>query len=132
MATINKIEDLLIWQKSRQLVKQVFSLTSKESFTKEFFLKDQTKRSAISVMSNVAEGFGRGGNKEFVHFLYIANGSLNELKSQLYISVDFNLATEIHIEESLRLIIEMELMIKSLAKKLKESENKGAKFNTLA
>lgn len=132
MAAFNKIEDLLVWQKSRELVKQVFLLTSKESFSKEFFLKDQTKRSAISVMSNIAEGFGRGGNKEFVHFLYIANGSLNELKSQLYISVDFKLIVDTDIEATLRIIIEIELMIKSLAKKLKESENKGAKFNVLA
>ena len=85
MATITKIEDLLIWQESRILVKNIFLITSTDKYSKEFFLKDQIKRSAVSVMSNIAEGYGRGGNKEFVQFLYIANGSLSELKSQLYI-----------------------------------------------
>jgi len=128
VATINKIEDLLVWQKSRVLVKLVFTFTSKESFSKEFFLKDQIKRSAISIMSNISEGFGRGGNKEFVQFLYIANGSLNELKAQLYIALDFNLITETILKEAFELLTSIELMIKSLAKKLKESEYKGAKF----
>ncbi|HXB39391.1 MAG TPA: four helix bundle protein [Bacteroidia bacterium] len=128
MATINKLEDLLVWQKSRVLVKQVFNFTSKEPFSKEFFLKDQIKRSAISIMSNISEGFGRGGNKEFVQFLYIANGSLNELKAQIYIALDFNLITETILQEAFALLTSIELMIKSLAKKLKESEFKGAKF----
>ncbi len=61
-ATVHKVEDLIVWQKSRELVKLVFVLTSNEKFSKEFFLKDQAKRSAISIMSNISEGFGRGGN----------------------------------------------------------------------
>ena len=105
-----------------------FILSSKENFAKEFFLKDQAKRSAISIMSNISEGFGRGGNKEFVQFLYIANGSLNELKAQMYIALDFNLITEQNIKEVFELITAIELMIKSLSKKLKESEFKGTKF----
>ncbi len=128
MATITKIEDLLIWQESRVLIKNIFSITSTEKFSKEFFLKDQIKRSAISVMSNIAEGYGRGGNKEFVQFLYIANGSLSELKSQLYISFDFNLITEEQLEIYLKDIFKIENMIKAFSRKIKESEFTGQKF----
>jgi four helix bundle protein len=128
LATITKIEDLLIWQESRVLVKNIFSITSTAKFSKEFFLKDQIKRSAISVMSNVAEGYGRGGNKEFVQFLYIANGSLSELKSQLYISFDFNLITNDQLETYLKDVFKIENMIKAFARKIKESEFTGTKF----
>ncbi|MGZ3866978.1 MAG: four helix bundle protein [Bacteroidia bacterium] len=130
MATISKIEDLLVWQKSRELVRRIFFITSNDVFAKEFFLKDQLKRSAISIMSNIAEGYGRGGNKEFVHFLYISNGSINEIKSQLYIALDFNLISNESLKEAVSLLTEIELMIKSLAKKLKETDNTGIKFKT--
>lgn len=120
----------MVWQKSRELVKVIFLITSEEGFAKEFFLKYQIKRSAISVMSNIAEGYGRGGNKEFVQFLYNANGSLNELKSQIYIAEDFKLIRQEQTKIPFDLIQEIELMIKGLAKKLKKSEFKGPKFKT--
>jgi four helix bundle protein len=128
LATITKIEDLLIWQESRVLVKNIFLITSTDKYSKEFFLKDQIKRSAISVMSNIAEGYGRAGNKEFVQFLYIANGSLSELKSQLYISFDFNLISEEQLENYLKDVLKIENMIKAFARKIKESEFTGTKF----
>ena len=130
MATITKIEDLLIWQEARVLVKGIFVLTSKVKFSKELSLKDQIKRSAISVMSNVAEGYGRGGNKEFVQFLYIANGSLNELKSQLYISYDFELLNKEELNKFLADTLKIENMIKALVRKMKDSEFTGVKFKS--
>lgn len=130
MATITKIEDLLIWKEARSLVKSVFVLTSKAKFSKELSLKDQIKRSAISVMSNVAEGYGRGGNKEFVQFLYIANGSLNELKSQLYIAYDFDLLNEEELNKFLADTLKIENMIKALVRKMKDSEFTGTKYKT--
>lgn len=132
MASIQKIEDFEVWKKSRLLVKHVFSTTSHAKFDKENFLKDQLKRSAISVMSNIAEGYGRGGNKEFVQFLYNANGSLNELKSQLYIATDVDLINSEQLNEILEMTFPIELMIKSLSRKLKESQFKGAKFKTVS
>jgi len=119
---------LLIWQESRILVREIFSFTKSEKFSKEYFLKDQIKRSAISIMSNVAEGYGRGGNKEFVQFLFIANGSQNELKSQLYIAYDFNLITETDLNNLNARLLKIENMIKPLSRKLKASEIKGTKF----
>lgn len=132
LATINKIEDLLIWQEARVLVKEIFVLTNNDNFSKEYALKDQIKRSAISVMSNIAEGFGRGGNKEFTQFLYITNGSLSELKSQLYISYDFNVLAEEQLSNLLADILKLENMIKSLVKKMKESEYTGTKYKTVS
>ncbi len=128
MATITKIEDLLIWQEARVLVKNIFLITSKDKFSKEFFLKDQIKRSSISVMSNIAEGYGRSGNKEFIQFLYISNGSLSELKSQLYISFDFNLISNEELDNFLKDILKIENMIKSFIRKIKNSEFTGIKF----
>lgn len=131
MATITKIEDLLIWQESRVLVKNIFLITSSDKYSKEFFLKDQIKRSAVSVMSNIAEGYGRGGNKEFIQFLYIANGSLSELKSQLYISFDFNLISEEQLENYLKDVLKIENMIKAFARKIRESDYTGTKFKKM-
>jgi four helix bundle protein len=128
MGSISRIEDFEVWRKSRELVNFVFKITSDDKFNKEFFLKDQLKRSAISIMSNIAEGYGRGGNKEFIQFLYNANGSLNELKSQIYISRDAGLIEETDLNISFDLLKQIELMIKALAKKLRESEYKGSKY----
>lgn len=132
MSTITKIEDLIIWQESRALVKRIFEMTSRDQFSREFFLKDQIKRCSVSVMSNIAEGYGRGGNKEFVQFLYIANGSLNELKSQLYISFDFNLISEEELNKYLLDLYKIENMIKAFARKIKASEFTGTKFKTVS
>jgi four helix bundle protein len=128
VATIHKIEDFLIWQESRVLVKLLFSLSSKDNFSKEYFLKDQIKRASISVMSNIAEGFGRGGNKELIHFLYMANGSLNELKSHLYVSFDFDLITKSELEAILLNMVKLENMIKAFIRSIKGSEFTGQKF----
>ncbi len=81
-------------------------------------------------MSNIAEGFGRGGNKEFIQFLYISNGSVNELKSQLYISFDFKLITEDRLNSFLSILVKIENMIKALIRRMKDSEFTGVKFKT--
>lgn len=122
---------MLVWQESRVLVKDIFFLTSSKNFDKEYALRDQMKRAAISIMSNIAEGFGRGGNKEFIQFLYISNGSVNELKSQLYISFDFNLIKEDELNALLSVLLKVENMNKALIRKMKDSEFTGVKFKSL-
>ncbi len=88
MAAIEKFEDIKAWQEARELLKSIYEITSKGNFSKDWELKNQIRRSAVSVMSNIAEGFDRSSDKEFIQFLRIATGSCSELKSQLYAALD--------------------------------------------
>lgn len=90
MGKILSFEDIESWKKARLLVKEIYRITGRGDFSKDFSLRDQIRKSAISVMSNIAEGFGRQTKKEFIHFLYIAHGSVEEVKSQLYAALDIN------------------------------------------
>ncbi len=83
-----KFEDLVAWQKARQMAKEIYLATSKNAFSRDFALRDQIRRAAVSTMSNLAEGFDRGGRAEFHQFLVIAKGSCAEVSSQLYIADD--------------------------------------------
>ncbi len=95
MAKIEKYEDLKCWQQSRLLVNQVFDVISDSSLKNEYALADQLKRSAISVMTNIAEGFSRYHKKDFIRFLDYAQSSSQEVKSLLYIVLDQkNISTE--------------------------------------
>jgi len=94
MATIERFEDIQAWQKAREVASSIYKLCKQGELAKDFGLKDQIRRSAVSVQSNIAEGFGREGNKEFIYFLRIAKGSSCEFRSQLY-----NLLDADYIEE---------------------------------
>ena len=88
MATIRRFEEIRAWQEARELAKLTYGVTRKAPFAKDFGLKDQIQRAAVSVGSNIAEGFARSGNKEFSKFLWIARGSAAEVQSQLYTAFD--------------------------------------------
>ena len=75
MAAIERFEDIEAWQQARQLTKEAYKMTSAGDCARDFGLRDQLRRSAVSIMSNIAEGFERGGNKEFIQFLSLAKGS---------------------------------------------------------
>ena len=94
MARINKFEDLEIWQKAREICQYVEVLIQTTSLKTNFSLKDQIDRSSGSVMDNIAEGFERNGNREFIQFLSIAKGSVGEVKSQSYRAFDKKLISE--------------------------------------
>ena len=98
MATIRRFEDLEIWQLARKFASTINELTLEVQFSKEFKFKDQIKDSSGSVMDNIAEGFGRESRLEFINFLSIAKGSLNETKSQLYRALDYKLITQKYFE----------------------------------
>ena len=85
---VEHFEDLEIWKEARRLTKEIYRLTSEPKFSRDFGLRDQTQRAAVSIMSNIAEGFERSGNQEFAQFLYVAKGSCGEIRSQLYVAVD--------------------------------------------
>lgn len=88
MATIHKFEDIQAWQKARELASTIYRLCRGGELAGDFGLCNQIRRSAVSVQSNIAEGFGREGNKEFIRFLKIARGSSCEFRSQLYNLLD--------------------------------------------
>ncbi|MEO8356249.1 MAG: four helix bundle protein [Chloroflexota bacterium] len=88
MAMIQRFEDIQAWQEARKLVKMVYSLTNKESFSKDFGMRDQSRRASVSVMANIAEGFDCESKVEFARFLGIARRSAVEVQSILYAALD--------------------------------------------
>jgi four helix bundle protein len=85
---VKQFEDLEVWREARRLPPTIYKLTKAEKFLKDFSLRDQIQRAAVSVMSNIAEGFERGGNQEFIQFLYVAKASCGEVRSQIYVALD--------------------------------------------
>src|SRR5262245_40448953 len=96
---IEKFEDFIAWQKARNLTREIYKITNLPAFSRDFGLKDQIRRSAVSIMSNIAEGFERGRASEFHQFLSIAKGSCAELRSQLYVALDVNYIPHSHFGE---------------------------------
>ena len=88
MSKIEKFEDLIAWRKARDLTKQIYKVTRQGEFAKDYGLKDQIQRASVSIMSNIAEGFERGGRAEFHQFLSTAKASCAEVRSQLYVALD--------------------------------------------
>lgn len=90
MGKIRGFEDAVIWQHSRALVGLIYQITGKAPLSKDYAFRDQLQRAAVSIMSNIAEGFERGGNKELLHFLFIAKGSTAEVRSLLCVAADLH------------------------------------------
>jgi four helix bundle protein len=88
MAKIERFEDLIAWQKARELTRAVYDATRQEDFAKDYGLSGQIQRAAVSIMSNIAEGFERGRRGEFHQFLSTAKASCGEVRSQLYVALD--------------------------------------------
>ena len=127
---IEQFEDIEIWQEARKLTQIVFKISSSWQFNKDFRFRDQIRAASGSIMDNTAEGYGRGGNREFINFLSIAKGSNEEVRSQSYRAYDFNYIDKDTIDELLELTNKISRKISSLIQYLKNSSQKGPKFNT--
>ncbi|NOX64415.1 MAG: four helix bundle protein [Chlorobi bacterium] len=92
--TVEKFEDLNVWQNAREVVKKIYLITNKQEFKSDSGLKSQIQRAAVSIMTNIAEGFERETNKDFANFLNYSKGSAGEVRSLLYIAKDLNYITE--------------------------------------
>ena len=113
-------EQIISWQKARILNKEIYSLTKKQNFSKDFALRDQIRRASISISSNIAEGFGRKSNKEFIYFLNVAQASCYEVKSQLYLALDIDYITSAEFETSFFLCDEISKTVYGLIKHLEK------------
>ena len=130
MATFKKFEEIECWQKSRELTRKIYQASNKRGFTKDFGLKDQIRRDAVSVMSNIAEGHDRSGTGEFIQFLAIAKGSAAEVRCQLYVALDQAYLTESEFRELSELAEESGRMIGGLLNYLRSSKYKGTKYKS--
>jgi len=126
---VKNFEDLEIWRDARRLTKEICDLTVRSKFVKDFALSAQIRSAAISIMSNIAEGFERAGNQEFIQFLYVAKGSCGEVRSQLYAAIDQGYISINESEGLLNSFKRLSSMIGGLINYLKSSGMKGAKYN---
>ncbi|MBW2252225.1 MAG: four helix bundle protein [Deltaproteobacteria bacterium] len=119
MAKYKSFEDLAV---------QIYKLTSRGKIDKDFALKGQMQRAAISISSNIAEGFERGSKKEFIQFLYIAKGSCGELRSQIIVIKDLGFLEDNDFSDALSSAVDISRQINGFIEYLKKSELKGQKF----
>ena len=128
MAKINYFEEIKSWQRARVLNQKIGNYIDTGRFKHNYRLIGQIEGSAGSIMNNIAEGFERSGNKEFIQFLYIAKGSCGELRSQLYQAIDRNYIAQTEFEELKKDCIEISIMLSGFITYLEESELKGVKY----
>ena len=128
MAKIERFEDIAAWQKARELTRQVYRVSKMGEFARDFGLRNQICRAAVSIMSNIAEGFGRGGDQEFIQFLAIAKGSVGEVQAQLYVVLDAGYLDKKVFAELYALAEETGRLLGGFIKYLQQSALKGSKF----
>ncbi len=126
--TIERFEDLEIWQLSRELCKCIFVITKTNPFCQDYKLRDQIRTSSGSVMDNIAEGFERDGNKEFIQFLSVSKGSCGECRSQSYRAFDYDYIDQKTLDELINKTITLSKKIAGFISYLKKSDLKGKKF----
>ena len=128
MPTVSKFEDLEIWQVARKIEQFTFEQTKVDLLSKDFKLKSQMNDSSSSIMSNIAEGFGRGSRLEFINFLSFSKGSASELQSQYYNCLDRKYINEVAFNEIYQMIETVIKKISAFMSYLNKSEMKGQKF----
>lgn len=128
MAKIERFEDILSWKMAREVTNQIYALSSVGEFSRDYALKDQIRRSSISVMSNIAEGFEREGNKEFISFLSIAKASCAEARSQLYVALDQKYIDQDQFDSAYKKLDETGRLIGGFMAYLSKSNIRGSKF----
>lgn len=128
MSTFTSFTEIEAWQKARDLNKKVYEITSDPIFQKDFEFRNQIRSANLSVISNIAEGFERSGNAEFLQFLYIAKGSAGEVLSLLYVAIDLGDISQSSFDSLSTSVKEVSNKIGGLIKHIKQSNFKGSKY----
>ncbi len=128
MATWKNFEELKVWQKVRKLCQRIYEVTNRTPFSTDFRFRDQYRASLGSIMDNIAEGFERGGTKEFIQFVGYAKGSAGEVRSQTCRAFDVKHINEEEFNEMFAEVVEISKMLNGLTSYLKDTEIKGIKF----
>ena len=122
MAKVEHFEDLEVWKLARKLTGKMYSLSRSGEFSKDFGFRDQICRAAVSIVSNIAEGFERRSNSQFLQFLAIANGSAGEFRAQLYIALDLGYITQKQFHDAFDDIVSVGKMLTSLSRHLRTTK----------
>ena len=117
---IESFEDLLVWQKGLKIVRQVYLITRDGNLSKDFSLRDQLRSAALSIPTNIAEGFERASRKEYLHFLNIAKGSAGEVRSLLRVAVEIGYLEKPQYDELQEMILELSRYLSNQMKSLKK------------
>lgn len=128
MSSIKQFEDLNVWQISRKLNQRMYAVLSKKTDNNSGFLINHLFKTSGSIMDNIAEGFERGGNKEFINFLSYSKGSAGELRSQMYRALDIEIITKEEFDELQQMTISISQQLSLFMNYLKNSNFKGSKF----
>jgi four helix bundle protein len=118
----NTFEDLDSWRVARELVNLIYDYSKAEAFSRDFEFKNQIRRAAISTMNNIAEGFERGSNRDFVKFLFIARASAGEVRSMLYIGADQNYISKSQFDQAFKLCLRLSQLCWGLIKHLRNEK----------
>lgn len=122
MGKFNSFEGINSWQKARVFNKKIYLITESKAFKNDFAFVKQIRRASISISSNIAEGFERNTDKEFIYFLYVAKASAGEVRSQLYLAFDLEYITKQEFEELLESVSEISKLISGFIKYLSPKE----------
>ena len=128
VATFTRFEDIQSWKLARSLTKEIYTITQNGRFSYDYGLRDQIRRASVSIISNVAEGFERDGDREFLQFLSIAKGSAGEVRAQLYIALDQNYIDEETFRRLKTQTEEISRSINGLMRYLRNSTLRGTKY----
>jgi four helix bundle protein len=125
MATFRKFEDIKAWQKARRLTSKIYAVTSSVRFAQDFGLRNQIQRASVSLMANIAEGYGRHSDKEFANFLSMAHASVSEVQSHLYVALDLSYISAEAFKNLYDLVEEIGRMTFVLADHLRKANRSG-------
>lgn len=128
MNKIERFEDIVAWQKARVLTKEIYSSARMGLFAKDYGLRDQVQRASVSTMANIAEGFERGGDREFVQFLSNSKGSCGEVKSHLYVALDQGYVTQLNFDQLYSQADEVSKLVGGFMHYLRQSQLGGPKY----